>query len=204
MIETQQESFSTTGEMTPEQKKWCETANPSYALWNCQRTAMATAIMLETGEMRPISVIPIPKFSLDESSHLIPPLKGRISSCFSLERERLKKFMLFLGKQGHKIHAIVSGAHWLCPLVGHLFNCAVVKNGEDYKFKIIDSYGGSYTKQAEESPDEFLNNYRPSLYALLFHEEEIDLQHEYKLMDLEENNPPSKHTLNRSSSQRTL
>ncbi len=171
------DAFSRTGVITKNQRTWSETANPSYALFNCTRTSMATVYMLETGVTPPISVIP---FTFDPTRHLTKQFPDLIANmqegrgCFYVgcTKEELDGYMHMLGTG---THALVSAENRLSqniPFIsrtGHVFNYAVVEKEGSLEFEIIETYGGSYTRMAEENPEAFFARYQDDLEVVIFY-----------------------------------
>jgi len=161
------EVFSRTGKLSQDHFDWSKNLNPSYALFNCQRTCLATARFLETGSAESVTVIPRIVRSVSElTEEIFPEMRAnRDFAYFEGTRAQLEDIMQLLGKG---THAIIHGNS--SRYTGHLFNYAYYETEQGKcRFDIVDSYGGSYRRMGLEQPDAYFSRYRPTLRCAIFY-----------------------------------
>jgi hypothetical protein len=146
--------------------EWSRRANPFYAFLNCQRTSIATARKLEIGATDSVSIIPLICHSDAYFSYLNMTLKpDRDYALVYWDRKNIEGLMRTLGKGTHAIIGAFN-PHYL----GHLFNYVYHENRDgSFQFTIVDSYGGSFRRLAQEDPDKFFARYRPQMHAMIFY-----------------------------------
>ena len=167
------DAFSKTGKITAVQRLWIENLNPSYALFNCQRTAQTAAKMLETGAMTQVSIKPIAYCNISNLEKHFPEMILDLAEnrgCFKTRcsRDKLDQLMVILGEG---THAIIDLTSKIFSRTGHLLNYALVTNddGQGQKLELIDAYGGSYTKMARENVDGYFASYEAKITAMVFY-----------------------------------
>lgn len=166
-----QEAFSKTGVITKTQRQWSESVNPRYALFNCQRTSIATVAMLETGAMDSVSVMPVAFCSTSNIEKVFPEVFNNMAKdrgCFRITSTKndLESLMYLLGPG---THALIGASSHINSNLGHLFNYVLVEKEGVTSFEIIESYGGSHTKRAKENPEAFFAGYQQKFEVIIFY-----------------------------------